>query len=528
MSHEELPPARVESTLPKSWEVERTFNDALYEWMARAPWLAISAAAHGLVILVVLMIPWKRLEKTESKPIRASIEQAPEDLFEDPRPREEPVEIQKEPLEEPVLEDAAISDHNETDDGEEIADVMGSTGSIGEPDLRSDTAFEGKGENGVIGIRGDVGGKYGERKPGHRNLKTSAGVGTEVALEDGLQWLKWHQSADGSWDCDGFMANCGHIESGSTCGDPGEATHDVGMTGLALLAFLGDGSTTVEGKYKEQVAKAVKWMKDRQDQDTGLYGEKIGHLFMYDHAIATLAMCETYYFSRNPLLKHSAQDAIDFISRSRNPYSAWRYSSPAEGENDTSVTGWCVFAMASAREGGLEIDEEGFVGAKAWIDRVTDPATGRTGYNAIGSPSSRLSGRNDQYPPERGEAMTSVAILSRVFMGEDIAKSPIVDKGADLLKMRLPEWDPSGHSNDIYYWYYGSYALFQLGGLRWDAWNRSAKKALVEHQRHDGDQKGSWDPKDAWGHAGGRVYMSALAVLCLEVYFRYSRVLGGR
>jgi hypothetical protein len=359
-------------------------------------------------------------------------------------------------------------------------------------------------------------------------LKAGGGSGTEVALKDGLEWLKWHQSPDGSWDCDGFMSNCGHIQAGSTCTDPGEAMHDVGMTGLAMLAFLGDGNTTREGPYKEQVAKAIKWMKDQQDQDSGIFGEKLGHSFMYNHSIATLAMCEAYYFSRSPLLKRSAQDAINFISVSRNPYAAWRYSSPPTGDNDTSVTGWCVFAMASAHEGGLEIDAEGFVGAKQWIEDMTDPATGRTGYDTIGSQSSRVTGLNDQYPADKGEAMTAVAILSRVFMGEDISKSPIVDKGADLMKARLPEWDPSGLYNDIYYWYYGSYALFQLGGPRWDAWNKAAKKALVDNQRHDGDLKGSWDPKDAWGHAGGRVYMSALAVLCLEVYFRYARVLGGR
>ncbi|MEO6711267.1 MAG: prenyltransferase/squalene oxidase repeat-containing protein [Planctomycetota bacterium] len=522
MTQEDFSNVHIESSLPRTWEVERTFNDTLYDWMASAPWLAISAAAHGVIILIMFMIPWELFETPKSKVIQASIEQAPQDTFEDPPPPEEPEELEKEKTEEPVLKDAEVSDHNETDDDQETEESMG------ESDQLSDSPFEGKGENGVIGIGGGAGGKYGGRRGGHRNLKAGGGSGTEVALKDGLEWLKWHQSSDGSWDCDGFMSNCGKIQAGSTCADPGEATHDVGMTGLAMLAFLGDGNTTREGPYKEQVAKAIKWMKDQQDADMGVYGERGGHSFMYDHAIATLAMCEAYYFSRSPLLKRSAQDAINFITRARNPYSAWRYAYPPAGDSDTSVTGWCVFAMASAHEGGLEIDPEGFVGAKQWIEDVTDPATGRTGYDTIGSASSRVTGLNDQYPTDKGEAMTSVAILSRVFMGEDITKSPIVDKGADLLKTHLPEWDDGGLYNDIYYWYYGSYALFQLGGPRWDAWNKAAKKALIDSQRHEGDQKGSWDPKDAWGHAGGRVYMTALAVLCLEVYFRYARVLGGR
>ena len=40
--------------------------------------------------------------------------------------------------------------------------------------------------------------------------------------------------------------------------------------------------------------------------------------------------------------------------------------------------------------------------------------------------------------------------------------------------------------------------------------------------------QGSWDPNGPWGYAGGRVYSTALMVLCLEVYFRYARVTGAR
>ena len=40
--------------------------------------------------------------------------------------------------------------------------------------------------------------------------------------------------------------------------------------------------------------------------------------------------------------------------------------------------------------------------------------------------------------------------------------------------------------------------------------------------------EGSWDPLDPWGEEGGRVYSTALMVLCLEVYFRYGKVLGSR
>jgi hypothetical protein len=101
-------------------------------------------------------------------------------------------------------------------------------------------------------------------------------------------------------------------------------------------------------------------------------------------------------------------------------------------------------------------------------------------------------------------------------------------KHADLLLKSLPEWDPDGLSNDMYYWYYGSYSMFQMGGRHWEIWNKAMKKAVLDSQRKDGASKGSWDNIGPWGYAGGRVYSTALGVLCLEVYFRYSSLLGAR
>ena len=76
--------------------------------------------------------------------------------------------------------------------------------------------------------------------------------------------------------------------------------------------------------------------------------------------------------------------------------------------------------------------------------------------------------------------------------------------------------------------YYGTYAMFQMGGKYWKEWNKAMKSAVVESQRKDGSSKGSWDPVGPWGYAGGRVYSTATMVLCLEVYFRYAKVLGAR
>ncbi|MFT4540958.1 MAG: hypothetical protein ACI841_003830 [Planctomycetota bacterium] len=510
----------IETTLPKPWETEETFNDVLYDWMSRAPWLAISAAAHLVAFLIIQAIPWALFMNDPEVEIQATVEQAPEEIIEDP-PEEEIEEIEEEETEEePIIQDFEISDHNETDTDEEFESTEG------DPDMFADSPFDNEAFNDVIGIGGGAGGKFGGRFGGRRNLRAAGGSGTEQALKDGLEWLKKHQAEDGSWDCDDFMIN--NVEGGTDCDGAGQAQHDVGVTGLALLAFLGDGNTMKRGPYKEIVIRGIRWLRSQQDFDNGLIGEEIGHAFIYNHAIATLAICETYYIDKSPLIKGTAQKAINYITRARNPYGVWRYDVPPVGDNDSSVTGWMIFALKSAQEAGLKIDEEAYNAAMNWFDEVTDVGNGRVGYTLPGELSSRVTGINDHYPPEKGEAMTSVGLLCRFFLGQDPDKEPVMKQHADLLKKTLPEWDPEGFGCDMYYWYYGSYAMYQMGGSHWKAWNEAMKPAVLKSQRKDGDFLGSWDPVGPWGYAGGRVYATATMVLCLEVYFRYAKVLGAR
>jgi predicted Ser/Thr protein kinase len=338
-------------------------------------------------------------------------------------------------------------------------------------------------------------------------------------IRNGLEWLKWHQSEDGSWQAKEYQKACGKIGP-TTCSDVGEEANDVGVTGLALLAFMAAGSTTNSGPYQENVGRGLKWLRGKQDSDTGLLGGRIGHAFIYNHAIASRALCEAYRLSQSPWLKTPAQRAIEFIQSARNPYGAWRYSQPPSGENDTSVTGWMVLALATAQNAGLKVDTESFRGALTWIDEATDTDTGRVGYDAVGTPSSRVTRINDHFNEQRGEAMTAVGLGCRFLLGQDPRTAPIMRKHADLLSAELPFWsaDPRDKEGaDFYYWYYGSFAMHKIGGEPWKRWSAALTEALVSSQRKDGDEKGSWDASvDPWEYAGGRIYTTALALLALQ------------
>jgi hypothetical protein len=63
--------------------------------------------------------------------------------------------------------------------------------------------------------------------------------------------------------------------------------------------------------------------------------------------------------------------------------------------------------------------------------------------------------------------------------------------------------------------------MYQLGGRYWRDWNDALRDTLIGDQRREGHPRGSWDPVRPWGGYGGRVYSTALSVLCLEVYYRF-------
>ena len=97
---------------------------------------------------------------------------------------------------------------------------------------------------------------------------------------------------------------------------------------------------------------------------------------MYCHAMATLAMCEAYALSLDDRLRDPAQRAVSFLVRGRaRDGQAWRYE-PAAPVGDTSILGWVVMALKSAREVGLRVPDQTGVGRGMllWLDRV---ATGQ-------------------------------------------------------------------------------------------------------------------------------------------------------
>lgn len=501
------------------------FGELLYRQLKNAPWLLASIGLHGVVFLIAAMWPHDPVVAETAPRVEMSNTDVVELKEEEPPPTPEetkPLEESERVTEDPVLKDAKISDHNETDNDQPTEE------SLGDPRFNSDSPFEGPGTNGTIGIGGGAGGAFGGRRGGHRNLRAGGGgKKTQTAVDLALEWLKNHQSPDGRWDADGFDAQC----KLNKCSGPGESVYDPGLSGLALLCFLGAGETHQSGNYKETVKEGLKYLRNIQDTE-GCFGPRTSQHFQYNHMCASLAMTEAYGMTQSVIFKDSAQRGVNFVHQSQNPYLAWRYG-VRDGDNDSSVTGWAVMALKSAVLAELDVDKGAFGGALAWIDKMTDPEYGKVGYQQRGGPPARTTAQQQKFPASESEALTAVGVLTRVFChasGDpaEIKKDEFINKGCELMLKKLPRWDVDAGCIDFYYWYYGSLAMFQVGGDYWKKWNTAMETAIVNHQRvEEGrDERGSWDPEDPWSTEGGRVYSTTLNCLCMEVFYRYGRVFG--
>jgi hypothetical protein len=115
--------------------------------------------------------------------------------------------------------------------------------------------------------------------------------------------------------------------------------------------------------------------------------------------------------------------------------------------------------------------------------------------------------------------------MTRIFV-KGPRGDPVVRASMDLCLGDLPEWDAKDLKVDFYYWYYATFAMFQFDGPKgqyWNRWNEKIKEALIHKQIaiEKDCRSGSWEPVDRWVSEGGRVYMTAVGALTMEVYYRY-------
>jgi hypothetical protein len=412
---------------------------------------------------------------------------------------------------------------------------------------------------------------YQLRSPGRRMGAALAMGGTEEserAVERSLRWLASVQAVDGRWDASDFGSGLVERDETGTNRDFAGREADTGITGLAVLCFLGAGYTHEQGPYAVVVDRALDWLLKQQARDGNLFGRAEPFAQMYCHAIATYALAEACGLLRTvpvqPLmpaervegllvgirlpgvalvppaaqpglllsqpapadremslvlargvkrvtaerLRRGVSAAARFILARQDAASGgWRYQPGQEG--DVSMLGWQLMALRSAELAGFAIPARSRAGIRSFLSRAAQgDAGGLFGYRPNQNPGGPST---EPVTP----AMTAEALFCRQMLGES-AIQPAVREAVSYIssnRATLAE-------KNFYYWYYGSLSMYQLGGVEWEAWNGRVRELLISEQVSTGPYAGSWDATDIWGRYGGRLYSTTLATLTLEVYYR--------
>jgi len=322
-----------------------------------------------------------------------------------------------------------------------------------------------------------------------------------------LVWLAQAQGRDGSWDAKEWG---------------GDRSYKVGMGGLALLAYLGAGCTHRKGSFQRVVARGLDWLARNQRPDGSFPWETF-----YEQGIATIAVCEAYGLTGDPRAGRVAQRAINYIVGLQPDHGGFRYGGAVpSGQGDTSVTGWQIMAIKAAILAGLDVPPRALDRCHAFL-RNSARQYGTSAY---------LAGDQGAGSP----AVTAVGLLCRIFLNDDHRyDNDIAQAVAWLNRRENPRLDTParGAANDLvadlYYTYYSSLAMYQVGGENWRAWRKmyydGLKAEQVKATRDAAGRfvKGSWEPgKHRWGKRGGRIYATAMGALCLEAPFRFLRLVS--
>jgi hypothetical protein len=352
---------------------------------------------------------------------------------------------------------------------------------------------------------------------------------SEAAVARGLEWLALHQANDGRWSLHEFPKHAREkpLPAARTftcnCGGTTYRKNDIAATAFGVLPFLGAGIThkpspgrAPQKDYTHTVQRALYYLLSKQGKDgkDGYFGGD-----MYAHGLATIAVCEAYGLTSDPVLKLPAQKAINYIVSAQDPAGGgWRYSPRQAG--DLSITGWQLMALKSAQMSGLAVPSNVLKKCDEFLNSVESTAK-KGQYSYLPDSSSPLT-----------PTMTAVGLLCRQYQGIN-PRNPNLLEGVKVLME-----NPPGKTRNQYYEYYATQVMHHMGGDIWQFWNLGPegkgtggiRDTLIAKQDRGTDPKhshqvGSFPVEypDEGGRSltAGRIMATSLSILCLEVYYRH-------
>jgi hypothetical protein len=306
-------------------------------------------------------------------------------------------------------------------------------------------------------------------------------------ISGGLDWLAFQQQKMGQWTAQG--------------------RYPTAMTALAGMAMLCEGSTTTQGKYAENIRRAVDFLTQRS-RPNGLIGDADDDRYTYGHGFAMLFLSEVLGeeedLERRDELIRVLTKAVEFTGQAQTSAGGWGYVSAKDGggfdEGSTTITQ--VQGLRGCRNAGIPVPTEVIDKAVKYIHNCT-LKDGAVQYSSKGG-----GGR---------PAITAAAIACLYNAGE--YDDDYVPRMMDYCRKQL---DPStrdsfGHWHYAHFYY--SQVQYREGGEVWDASRAAVEKRILSEATEVkiGDQTAFM-----WGQGYvGPVYTTALNLIILQLENAY-------
>jgi hypothetical protein len=278
----------------------------------------------------------------------------------------------------------------------------------------------------------------------------------EAAVERGLEYLKKTQAQDGHWEAQGGQ-------------------YPTTMTALAGMSFLMEGSTLKEGKYSDQVTKAVNWfLAAARQQPNGMIGDVRNPTestrYMYGQGFGTLFLASVYGEEEDKdqreKLEKLLKKSVEFICKAQTSkkhkkpegkeveIGGWGYVSAQDGGNfdEGSVTITALQGLRAAKNAGIPVPKENIDRAVNYLEACTTPKGGII-YSYAGGSGAALNGQ--ERPP-----LTAAAVCCGFSAGQ--YKSELPKKWIKYCKDTIPI-GKGRQSHDEYQTYYFAQAIYALG-----------------------------------------------------------------
>jgi hypothetical protein len=314
-------------------------------------------------------------------------------------------------------------------------------------------------------------------------------------VHKGLEYLVKNQFKDGHWEGDG-------------------GKHPVAMTGLVGLALLMEKPRlrtrrgkpiSNEGKYTDQIRKAVDWLMDnsRPGRQGLIFSDHPSETarYMQGHGLATLflagACADERDSTRRKKLTDTLARAVKYIVKAQSTQGGWYHTSKVEGHDfDTiSATVIQIQALQAAENAGIPCPSEAFTDAQEYLKM----AIGR--YEEKAKPGQNGSRQTD----------TAAALACRFLRGRyGPMKDEWTKKWFKYCETEIPVARDIKFGRDELTHFYYAQAMF-FGSNNWNGYRTAMFDQLQTSQNKDG----SWPAGDGIGV--GPVYSTAVWCIILQL-----------